>query len=898
MFILINTDLPDLATNYNNSCINSVLKPITDLTNSGLISKLFNNVTTVIVDVTPGVSGTYELTTSTLPNLITTVDRTFTLAVDINNPVNGEFIYVDNKVIIYSDVNLTKVTLVNSPVVNSLKIPTISGLVGLPVLTNITINESFQDHPTASISLVTSNNYIAQIRNLFKVSNLFNLSKYQFIVNSYNEELSNADDILRVSINLRGKWDNYINYQIPLNKQLNTSNNFEDPDCAVNSNVTDENKRYLSINTIAAKINARVKGISFDTIVDKSDINATVTLSGLINEYVDINSSFIDYTKPSTILVKKLNSVNSWTYYSDQILSNFNTTINRNLPLPTNGTYSTLNNNISFTSLVPTTITNRTATLTAENVNIIPYPIIYNYTTPDNFSDSGTIINEEATKDIPPTFEVRKPVKREYYKGDLDAAECPSNITRIKTLDLNHDRSGVTKTITYVLEEDNVPITEITKRYGFAYTAWDITLISGGALDQTVELDSPAANWWTLIEETTTNYIYDNNTGYLLGHDLNGRKLIRVNIEGDDNYTQNYNLALNDGEVPSDVDIATYNTYLFRYVAITGAKRYQLAQHRDYYQQFEQQSKFIKRCNKDGSSSYIPDPTYVEPMFVIAESEQYSCFLRVDNPLNIDVADSQDAVKIYEPPLTTGQETYNRTILKILPSKNSRRAQFGFFFNNDFQGEDSYITYTSNFTSQDPGFRAVTEETSSSTNTGIPPVHTRKPSKYQLIEPNKENIKTVSNYRYVFWTDPYNGKYPRTGTFNFDKAKNITDVNKAIINQLKIDDIRNTLTSTMTIPYNGNISTGDRITVIFNGLQCNRRVVSINHSIEQEFTNNGIITTAVTNVTMGIDRDIDINRKREKIIKPINPTSNPITDIYYEGFRLGSLLPNTLGRGS
>jgi hypothetical protein len=890
MFILTNTDLPELATTYYNSCINSILKQSTSLTNSGLISKLFSNVTTTITTVTANNNGTYELTTDTLPDLITTTNGTFTLAKDINNPVNGEFIYINNKVVIYSAVNLINVTVFSSPIVNSLRIPTINGLAGLPVLSNITISESFQDHPTASISLVTSVNYIAQVRSLFRVSSLFNLSKYQFVVNSYNEELSSDDDILRVNINLRGKWDNYVNYPIALNNTTDINNNFQDPECSIDATEIAKTKKYVTINEVAAKSGARITGIEGTVIVDKSDNNATVTLGSLINEYLDINSAFVDYNKPDVIVCRKLNAVTSWTYNSDKILSNFNTTINRNLPLPINGSYGSINNNISYTSLVPTTITNRVTSLTAENISIIPCPTIYNYTTPDNFNDNGNVIIEEATKDIQSKFESRKPVKRTYYKGDLDAAYCPPNITRLKTLDLNYDNSGVTKTITYVTEEDNNPISEVTRRYGFAYTAWDITLISGGS----IELDSAADSWWFLIEKTVTNYIYDEKTGYLLGYDLSGEKLIRAQIEGSDNFTQNYALAANDDQELSSFDTATYNTYQFRYVPVYGAKRYLLAQHRDYYKQFGQQSKFIKRCNKDGSSSYVADPTYVEPMFVIAESEEYSCFLQVSNPANLDL-ELGDPI---QPPLTSGQETYNRTTLKILPSKNSNLEQEAFGFDSAFQGEDTYMSYTSNFTSQDPGFRAVTEETSSSTNTGIPPVHTRKPPKYELIEPKKEEIKKPSNYRYVYWTTPYTGGYPRTGSYNFDKAKNINEVTAAVNNQLRIDDIRNTLTSTMTVPYNGSITTGDKVTVIFNGLQCRRRVVSITHSIEQEVTNVGIETTAVTNLTMGIDRDISVSMEKEKIVKPTNLNPQTLVDVINAEFKLGSLLPNTLGRGS
>ena len=49
---------------------------------------------------------------------------------------------------------------------------------------------------------------------------------------------------------------------------------------------------------------------------------------------------------------------------------------------------------------------------------------------------------------------------------------------------------------------------------------------------------------------------------------------------------------------------------------------------------------------------------------------------------------------------------------------------------------------------------------------------------------------------------------------------------------------------------------------------------------------------------MGIDRDISVSREKEKIVKPTNLNPQTLVDVINAEFKLGSLLPNTLGRGS
>lgn len=920
MWSISNNNLPISPTLFNNSCITTVLKENTaSLTNSGLVARIFDNTSSINAIAIPGlISDTYELNLDSTPVVIRTSNKVFTPAKDISTPVSGEFVYTDGKAVVYSNTPITNVSYQLRKKTKSLSIPLISGLAGLPVVGDINITDSWQDHPSAAMTLLTTINNIGKFRARFPLGSLFSIDRFEFVINSYNEELNTEDNIATISIGLRGKWDIYANQQIPLIETSATSG--LDPECLITSSGlttvgvrnSDNSKgfvTYLPLTKLAERVGANVSGINFNIKVDRSNFNATTTISNELNSYLDINSSFIDYSNPNSIVVKNLDNVSTFDIEDGDLKdgTTFTTSINRNPPKPTTPVYRNLTKQINYNALVPTTITTPIYTTIVEDTSIIQKPLIYNFVTPDNFLSTGKTIVDEPTRLNNDRYEFRKPVIKRYRIGDVnrDSPEtdpiCPENITALTNLDMNYDRSGVTKTVIDKVEEDGFPIMEITSRYGFAYTAWDITTQETVGLDAqvfTIYEPSPAT-YWKLIEQTVKTYIYDEQTGYLLGYDLTGKKLLRVKVEGEDLFTQQYNIALQESETPSATDTAIYNNYLFSYVPVYGAKRYLLAQHRSYYKQFESEEKFIKKCNRDGSSSYVLNPNYVEPMFAIGESEEYSCYIQRDNPANIEVADSQDDIKVYQPPLSSGKECYNRTTLKILPSKNTVNASS--ILIDPTLGEDKYLTYSSNFEAQDPGFGTVTETTSDSESTGIPPIHTRKPPKYQIQEPAKEILKEVKPYRYVFWTEPYNGGYPRTGNYNFDKAKNITEVQNAVLNQLRIDDIRNTLTSSCTVLYNTNIKSGDKVNINVNGINCKRRVINATHNIQIEGLDVNQIPYMKSNgtsLTMGIERDLSgsINRKQEKIPKPTDNIFNVVNVSYELGSLLGSDLLNRRGK--
>ena len=899
-WILTNNNLPTVITNFNNSCTNSVLTPITNLTNAPTISTLFN-VPEQTISVTPGtVSNTYTIQLLTIPNYIRSGNVTFTDAVDYSNPVSGEFTFINGVVTIYSPLPLTTVSYVVTTL-RSMKVNDIPSIFGqIPIYGEINITDSWQDHPTCTMNLITSIQYISEFRNNFKQGNLLTLYQFGFYVYNYSENIDHLNQIVTSTVSLRGKWDAYVNRPIPLIKLNDIAGNYLDPDCqifATNSGTS----TYLSLNTLANRIGANITGINLYIKVKSVTANQTTTLSTEINNVLDINQAFVNYSNNQNIEVRKINGVNSFSYSTTDLIAPLTTTINR-LPVAPITYVSTLGTTISGVTikhinqntLVPNNISSPNNFIPSENISVIPYPVIPNYTTPNNFESDGTII-PEPTSTLQDPLQQRKIDKRHYFKGDTNADVCPTNVTILKTLDLNYDRSGVTKTSIEVYEEDGFPTVEITRKYGFAYRAVDIVVMltdSSGQSEPT--LQGNPTTYWQLIEQSTKTYNYDENTGYLLGYDSTGMKLLRVKAEDDSLPTEQYYLSVTvQGQTPATYDTAVDETYRFQWVPLYNAKRYLLAQHRDYYESFQQsEQSLVKVCNRDGSSSFIDNPNYVESMFAIEETEETICFLSIDNPLNLT---RQPTEPIY-PPLTTGQETYNRTIIQILDSQNTNP---GFIKSLDAPKQDRYITYTSNFSAQEPGFDSITEQTTDTTSDGIPSIHTRKPSTYELVNILKENPNSIykgSQYHYVVWTQPYTGGYPRLGTYSFPSAKTTLDVFNAIGNQLKIDDVRNTLSSSCTIPINLNIRGGDKITIA--GFK--RRVISANHNLViQGIDINGVplVTSNGTQLSMGIEREpLQINRKLELANKTANNTSH--LNLITKGINLGSILPNTLpGRG-
>lgn len=890
----------NLNTNYlskNNFKTNnfSKLKPNTNLTSYGIISSILKKYNYTNYSFVDNNNGTYTISISEDPFLINTPEDTFIEAKDYNNPRNGEYLYNNGKITIYSDKKITNINVITKPSgIKSLRLFNIpSFLYNLPIQGGFSISENFQDLPSASFVFITTRKNLNTYRSRLKTGSVINLFKYTFIINSYSEEIKQDTNEVVINISLRGIQEKYLNKPILLNENIQENyNSFLDPECQVNYNSSDNNLvKYLNINTLASRVGTSVRGLSFKVKVpsDKSD-SSTTTLNTELNKYLEIKQSFLDLNGKD-IIVKKINNIKQWTFTQNDLTSSFSTTINSNPvnPIFNYGIFPE-EQNINLNGLVPD-IVNTTVLPTAfsENYNNIPYPTLMNATTPNLFNNAGVVLKPETTIQQEPKYKTKE-IKRKYYtKGDPNPTIPPDNVTRLNSLDFNFDRSGATKTEIFVAEENGSTVYEIIKKYGFAYKASDIYVFKNNPTEIDPNLDGDPNDWWKLIEQIHTNYYYDEETGYLLGYDSSGARYLRHQVEDDELPTIELSRATELGEESlSQEEILTFNSYKFGWVPYYAAKRYFLVQHRDFYRNFQSDQKQIKKCLRDGTSIYVDNPLYVESMFALYESEEKQCFSYMSNPNNV----GRESEDIILPLLITGEESYNRNYLEILPSQNTNP---GFYRDPSLPEQDTYLTYTSNFSAQEPGFSTIVENTQVTENNGIPNTHTKKDSKYELIEPKEEEKKENATYRYIMWTDPYKGTYPRESEIFYEEAKNIQDVLDGVKFKLKIDDMRNSLTSSTSIPINLNISTGDVCTFNIDGINYKRRIISLNHNfIIDGIDKNGIpiLLDGNTSLTLGIDRDININYKQEKIPanKPYSPRNNNI-NITTKGFTLGSILP-------
>jgi hypothetical protein len=842
---------------------------------------------------------------------------TYTLATT-DTPTATEYVISGNNQVTIPAI-VTQPTITNAVVVtqgDTLKtiklsqVPSI--LYRLPIIGNITIQDSFENSPNSQLTLITTQSNLPTFRENLAVGKQVEIFNYAFVIESYTENIIKDTSQVTVSVNLRGKWDDFLSFPIPLRQTNLTSGTnipFTDPDCVVsvdnpltsrvNESGQDLTNQVITISQLAARIGVTYSGAEGKIVVNRgTDFNETTTLSNEIQKVVDVNASFIYLSDKDAIKTRSFIAVNNWIYKEDEIISDVSTSVSRRPPIPKDAP--------NFFSVSPSSYGNTPfSTITAkpfdsyveEDTSNIAIPTYQNITLPDDFAERRERqILKEPTTIGEPKFKLREPVVKESVTGDDDPTSPPNHITRLKDLSYNYDRGGVTKTRITTTEIDGSVIREVTERFGFAYTT-DMSGVVNEA-NNTPTIDGSPNQYWRLVEIIYTTHIYDEATGYYLGYNQRGRRYLRLTEEADDfgvgnnsrwKIQQDSDDFLN---TATNFQRITHRNYGFRWVPYYGSKRFLLVQHRDYYKDFDVPSQYeeFKVCLRDGTSvrSYKLDPNYVEPMFVLEESQEQHCFDIGRNPLNELRAQGE----AFYPPISAGVESFNRTKLKINASKNT---VFG--SGADKKKEDSYYTYTSNFSAQEVGFGKVVEQTSISINEGVPGIHTRKAPRYERVDTQNEDednrfIPNRKRFQYVIWTDPFNGGFPRTGTIEFEAAKTATEAIIGAITRLKKEDVRNTLNTTLTVPVNLNIKPGDIVTLFVGRTIYKRRVMGISHEITFQGEQ---LLTATTQLNLGIERNIDreVKFKREEIPDP-RQSLLVVLNVYSVDKRLGGVVENRM----
>ena len=478
---------------------------------------------------------------------------------------------------------------------------------------------------------------------------------------------------------------------------------------------------------------------------------------------------------------------------------------------------------------------------------------------------------------------------------------------------MNYDQSGEKKVEITTTYEGTTVIKETTKTYGLAFNSNQI--YSNG------RLYGNAANYWVLVEEVTTNHLYDKDTGYYLGNNVTGKKLVRFLQETDELETVKYATSTD------IVEQAKFQAMKFRYIPITGHTRFLLRQHKDYYkdQAFKHPYIIYPWCTNAGKLTYltIKDPTYADDMFVGREETYKHCFASIPNPENL----SNPEIK--QPPLTTGEIYYNSVVTKICASKSVYEAGTPSIIIDEIIGKDfdnpeeRFITYTKQYSAQDTNFRNSLEDIKSETISGRPSVAERRPSDYvavtdesqdplqlntlsggsivttKLRETKVTNKSTTNDLQYIVYTSPYTANDPVTSSYSFEAATSFNQAFEALITQLSIQKTQQEATLNLTTLFNIYLIEGYRFTFTYRNSTYLCRILSINHSLNIEGINefNELVVTGTTSVQLGIEAFAQLNYYTKRIKdnevpneNSPNPNTVNIWNPHYVGKTLGTLI--------
>lgn len=736
----------------------------------------------------------------------------------------------------------------------------------------ISINRSYNDHPSCTFTLFSNKSNLINIENEFnayKNKELFNKKfifySIPFRIRSYAIKLSSLETRplgeYEVTINFEGWYINLLNKNIPLknNNTTNTNTGIEcnintnnQPGITTNSSPLDSNKLRISFNELVAKIGLDYKGTNYNYDYDKSVSNdATVQFNSILEPKVIGNSEYVLYSLNTGIETPKWNGVNINVITQSEVLQEISINYNCN--------------------------------------PIVIAPSILNW---NNSNENKNNTNEDTYQNKTPEYEFKIPKKSTVISGDKNPESPPSNYKFIQTLDLNADKSGETKTKITRNYEGTTLISETTDIYGLAYIGSEVA--SNG------KIFSAIGGTWKKISSETVTHIYDYQTGYYLGNDIVGFKLCRFQQETDALET----ITLE----PNDPMITTYN---FFSVPIKGSTRYVLRQHRDYYKDLASNSNgFIiyDWCTSDGKlvRKSMKDPTYVQDMFIGVEETYKQCFASRPHP------ESNTTNPL--PDLTTGEIYQSGSEIKIYNSKNIVQNLSSFsssgdvlrdnVVGTDYQNtEDKYFRYIKNYAASDSNFANCIQDIKMEECSGRPGTANRRPSYYilvndkqQLAEQKKEETNNQTKTEYIIYSLPYTVTDSVTGNMSYD-----CDSLEKALEAANTDFSKQKTTSegslSITTFFNPNYIEGQKLQFNYGFDDFNCRILSINHSIEiQGIDESGeLILTGITNLGLGLDSSDKI-QYYTRPVKDNNAPSNDdndvvnLLDLYKKGYELGQLI--------
>jgi len=465
-----------------------------------------------------------------------------------------------------------------------------------------------------------------------------------------------------------------------------------------------------------------------------------------------------------------------------------------------------------------------------------------------------------------------------------------------------------TKTVTCTKMVGGLPIYETTEVWGFE-----------GYLDQWVE--------WVVVSQTETYHTYDSGTGYYLGWDKYGWQSVQLVSEspGDPlrdtryldrgGYTGQWRLLIQFSPAP-----------------LQGAERYFIVTFSHYYGNISEAPLVpYKQClGQKSVVKYRADPNYVEPAFAEVVTRVEQSYLEGSHP---DTTPSEPL-----PPFGSGTDLQFRQQITVDPAiydkittaggsvsyvgKKDQPGFMGATFGNALK-PDTYTTYTAEEQSQGMNFENFARNNRFQDSIGRPGTHTRMQKQYARVPPPGEedadedrnprkNNKRTRSYYLMSPGCPIVSRV-ETGSKNYSHAQTLAQATQAAQTELWIDDFRNALSGSLSVPFDASVRPGDRATVRFAGVEMYRRISGVEWSFELHGWVDGIpfVTADPMKLSVGIDRR---GGPQARVVSELDPKADDRSDTpgddnmsdeddkppsnKNDKFKLGSILPVTVYNNS
>lgn len=332
----------------------------------------------------------------------------------------------------------------NNTVKNSPSLP-------IPIrLGSLTISQSFEEHPTASITyegiMEQDIGSYEQVYNPARDTRItlngipFRVAPdggYSYERTGYLYRESQEINVYKVSINLEGWWKVLCSRSVKIKPLVNV------------------NTGKLSASRLASKAGVSLSG-SFDIFVDEISADAMMSLDDVLEDYARVNGCYIHYG--ATVDLRSINSGASYSFsWAEQMSDGSN---QRGVPPYYNG-----------------------AELT--------------WTPRDNQTP------EQPDPNLPPEFVLKDPELKTETEYEQEVSKPPKGTKLLRSLDSNLDQSGPKKVKRTTYTIDGQVDKEIIETWGFVYYLRDF-LEQG---DYFV-IDEPE-KYWKLIEYQETQYNYE-----------------------------------------------------------------------------------------------------------------------------------------------------------------------------------------------------------------------------------------------------------------------------------------------------------------------------------------------------------------------------------------------------